>query len=116
MLAAVAAELDGSDTPLPLPTLLTRIKQKMPLVPAQIISAEITTAAAAGLLHIVDAAVTLPPQTSSDPSTTTFPDSVDFVAVEHRPLRAVVVDVESVVRLDPDAPEYRDARIWQIGA
>jgi hypothetical protein len=60
ILAAVTGELAGTDQALPLPTLLTRLRQRLPLVPAEVISAEIATAAGAGLLHIVDAAVTLP--------------------------------------------------------
>lgn len=114
ILAAITSELEAADSPLPLPTLLTRLKQQMPLVPAEIISAEITTAASAGLLHIVDGAVTLPLSTTS--GTSPASESTDHAPDDSRPLRAVVVDIESVVRLDPDAPEYRDARIWQIGA
>jgi superfamily II DNA helicase RecQ/Rad3-related DNA helicase len=114
ILAAITNELNAAYSPLPLPTLLTRLKQQMPLVPAEIISAEITTAASAGLLHIVDGAVSLPPSGPALVSADADPDAT--IPEVDRPLRAVAVDVESVVRLNPDAPEYRDARIWQIGA
>lgn len=115
ILAAIGGELTGTDQAVPLSTLLTRLRQKLPLVPAEAFSAEIATAAGAGLLHIVDAAVALPPD-SAESHAAVGQDREGLAVDVDRPLRAVVVDVESVVRLDPDAPGYRDARIWQIGA
>jgi Rad3-related DNA helicase/DNA polymerase III epsilon subunit-like protein len=101
---------------LPLPTLMTQLSAALPLSPTEILTAEIGAAATDGLLHIVDSAVTVPCKEGNE--RVADPDGrKDAQTIEtSRSLRAVVVDVESVVRLDPDAPEYRDARIWQIGA
>jgi hypothetical protein len=90
---------------------MTRLSEVLPLTPNEVLMVEVGNAASNGLIQVRGTTVTVS-------SESTLPVVAESTQETEPPrlLRAVVVDVESVVRLDPDAPEYRDARIWQIGA
>jgi DNA polymerase III epsilon subunit-like protein len=108
---AASALIAGAGTALPLPTLMAGLAKELPWVPSEILTAELATAAAAGLITVTGSLVDAPaahqePVVLED---NTGPDA-------DRPLRAVVIDVESVVRLAPDVTGFQETRIWQIGA
>jgi len=106
LLATLAAHPDGLTR-----TQLARSSQYA-AVPAARLAALVGAALTAG--HVVEQAGVLHSAArQAAPDADPIPD--DTVSVEDRPLRAVVLDVESIVQTTPKEP-YTDKRIYQLGA
>lgn len=86
--------------------------RRWPLQQRRVLARYLAEAVEAGLLSRGSDGLLRPSNVAEGPAS----EENNGSGSEDRPLRAVVVDVESVVRLDPQADDLRDARIYQVGA